>query len=581
VLNGKSAHSALLPFFGLLFLRSCSSLAVDGTADPDLLRCVICTTGPVPVILSLLAQPSVVGDAFDPLRTVCAMFARRPEMKSSVDPRWVGAKTSLFKRSAAVLSVGLALAVLCGNSFAQCTNKKIDDPIPGLIPASKTRVKLDTVSTGLISPVGGTVAPGMPNRIFVLDQIGKIWAIDVYGPRRGEKTLFLDVSARMVPIGLFKPLNYDERGLLGLAFHPNFARNGLFYTFTSEPASGHVPDFSTSNVPRVPQDPVNEIEEQSVITEWRMAQPGSAISAVDVNSARELMRVAKPQFNHNGGSLAFGPDGLLYISLGDGGAANDEGPGHVPGGNGQSLAAGNVLGKILRIDPTGNNSANKKYGVPASNPFVGKLGADEIYAYGLRNPYRMSFDTQTGKLWVGDVGQNDIEEIDIVSKGGNYGWPIKEGTFLFDDGACLPDHHAFVYKDSPGAPAGLIDPIAQYDHVDAAGAPETRVSVIAGFVYRGKKIKSLKGRFIFGDYSAEIGEAAAGHMFVLGEGNKVTELMATNRSPLALAVLGWVQDHRGEVYLLANGTGTLNGASGLVLKLKPVDDDEEHDGDDD
>lgn len=500
-------------------------------------------------------------------------------MKTSVHKRWHWAGATLLKRSLTALGAGLAFAALTGPSFAQCTNLKIDDPIPGLIPASSSRISLETIHSGLISPVGGAVAPGLPNRIFVLDQIGKVWSIEVYGPRRGEATLFLDVSTRMVPIGLFKPLNYDERGLLGLAFHPQFARNGFFYTFTSEPASGRVPDFSTTSVPRVPDDPVNEIEEQSVITEWRMAQPGNPASAVDVNSARQLMRIAKPQFNHNGGALAFGPDEMLYISLGDGGKANDEGPGHVAGGNGQSLAAGNVLGKILRIDPMGNNAANHKYGIPRGNPFVGKTGADEIFAYGFRNPYRMSFDSQTDKLWVGDVGQNDIEEIDIVTKGGNYGWPIKEGTFLFDDGACLPDHHAFVYKDSPGAPAGLIDPIAQYDHVDSATAPETRVAIVGGFVYRGKKIKSLKGRYIFGDYSAEIGEAAAGHMFVLGAGNQVTELMATNRSPLALAVLGWVQDHRGEVYLLANGTGTLNGATGLVLKLKPVADDA--DGDDD
>ena len=494
-------------------------------------------------------------------------------MKSSVDQRPGRGRVPWFQRGVVALGVGLALAAGFAPALAQCTNVKIDDPIPGLIPVSSTRVKLETVGTGLISPVAGAVAPGQPNRIFVLDQIGKIWSIDVYGPRRGEVNLFLDVSARMVPIGLFKPLNYDERGLLGMAFHPDFAHNGLFYTFTSEPAGGRVPDFSTTSVPRVPDDPANEVEEQSVVTEWRVSRPGSPTSMVDVASARQLMRIAKPQFNHNGGTLAFGPDGYLYISLGDGGKANDEGPGHAPGGNGQSLAPGNVLGKILRIDPTGTNSANGKYGIPASNPFVGKTGADEIFAYGLRNPFRMSFDKETGKLWVGDVGQNDVEEIDIVTKGGNYGWPIKEGTFLFDDGACLPDHHAFVYKNSPGAPAGLIDPIAQYDHVDGAGAAETRVAIVGGFVYRGKKIKSLRGRYIFGDYSAEIGEAAAGHMFVLGEGNKVTELKASNRNPLALAVLGWVQDHRGEIYLLANGTGTLNGATGMVLKLRPAGDD--------
>jgi hypothetical protein len=480
--------------------------------------------------------------------------------------------------------MGLAFAACITPAVAQCTHVRLDDPIPGLIPPSSSRVNLETIAQGLISPVGGSVAPGMPNRIFVLDQIGKIWSIDVYGPRRGEVNLFLDLSTRIVPIGLFKPLNYDERGLLGLAFHPGFRRNGLFYTFTSEPASAHQADFSTVTLPRVPDDPINEIEEQSVITEWRMLSPGNPASAVDVASARQIMRIAKPAFNHNGGTLAFGPDGYLYISLGDGGKANDEGPGHVPGGNGQSLAAGNVLGKILRIDPTGHNSSNGQYGIPASNPFVGKTGADEIYARGFRNPFRMSFDRETGKLWVGDVGQNDVEEVDIVTQGGNYGWPIKEGTFLFDDGACLPDHHAFVYANSPAAPAGLIDPVAQYDHVDSANAPETRVAVVGGFVYRGHKIKSLRGRYIFGDYSAEIGEAAAGHLFVLGAGNQVTELLANNRNPLALAVLGWVQDHRGEIYLLANGTGTLNGATGMVLKLKAAGDesDDAHgDSDDD
>ena len=297
---------------------------------------------------------------------------------------------------------------------------------------------------------------------------------------------------------------------------------------------------------------------------------GKKDSAVDLSSARRLLRIAKPQFNHNGGTLAFGPDNLLYISLGDGGNANDEGTGHVLGGNGQSLDAGNVLGKILRIDPLGRNSANGRYGIPASNPFVGTAGADEIFAFGFRNPYRMSFDSKTGKLWVGDVGQNDVEEVDHVSKGLNYGWPIKEATFLFDDGACLEDHHAFVYQDSPGSPAGLVDPIAEYDHVDGEGEPETRVAIVGGFVYRGDKIERLQGRYVFGDYSAEIGEAAAGHLFVLDSNNRVTELIAVNRNPLALAVLGWVQDSNGEIYLLANGTGTLNGATGMVLKLTPV-----------
>jgi glucose/arabinose dehydrogenase len=452
----------------------------------------------------------------------------------------------------------------CGSlSAGQCgTHVKIEDPIPGLIAPSVTQVKLTAIKTGLVSPVAGAVAPGNSNRIFVLDQIGKIWSIYVSGALLGQSQLFLDLSARLVPLGLFRPLNYDERGLLGLAFHPDYPSNGFFYTFTSEPASGHAPDFSTHTAPRSPLRP-NEVEEQSVITEWHVKSNGT----VDLSSARQLLRIAKPQFNHNGGTLAFGPDRLLYISIGDGGGEDDEGPGHVFHGNAQSLAANNVLGKILRIDPLGRNSANGGYGIPASNPFVGRAGPEEIYARGLRNPYRLSFDSSTGKLWVGDVGQDDIEEIDVVSKGGNYGWPAKEGSFLFDDGACLPDSRSFVYQHSPGLPARYADPIAEYDHVDGVGLPETRVAIVGGYVYRGTKITALKGRYVFGDYSGNISTAVAGHMFVLDANNQVRELIAANRNPLALAVLGWVRDQHGEIYLLANGTGTLDGLTGTVYRL--------------
>ena len=140
------------------------------------------------------------------------------------------------------------------------------------------------------------------------------------------------------------------------------------------------------------------------------------------------------------------------------------GRGHAPGGNAQSLAPGNVLGKILRINPLGRNAANGRYGIPADNPLVGKAGPAEVYAWGFRNPFRMSFDTLTGLLVVPDVGQNDIEEINLVQAGRNYGWPIKEGSFLVDTGACLTPPHGFVYQNSPGAPGALTDPFTQYDH---------------------------------------------------------------------------------------------------------------------
>jgi glucose/arabinose dehydrogenase len=493
-----------------------------------------------------------------------------------------------ISKTATVASKTFRMSVLAGAAFlsimssalAVTTNIPIEDPIPALIQPTDTMVRLQPVTSGLISPVGGAVAPGDKKHIYVFDQVGQIWSINISDNHRTpQRTLFLDVSSRMVTLGLFPPLNYDERGLLGLAFHPDYKKNGLFYTYTSEPTKPN-PDFSTQPAGVAP-------DHQSVVTEWHVNNRDEGRGKVDVNSARELMRFDKPQFNHNGGALAFGPDKLLYISVGDGGNANDVASGHVPGGNAQSLDENNVLGKILRIDPLSRNSTNGKYGIPADNPFVGKPGPDEIYAYGFRNPYRMSFDKGTGQLWVSDVGQNDLEEVDIVTKGGNYGWPIKEATFLFDNGGppLDPAFHAFVYKDSPGLPAGLIDPIAQYDHVDGVGAPETRVAAIGGFVYRGSKIDAFKGHYIFGDYSAEIGEAANGHLFILDDNKQVKEIKVAGRAQLGLAVLGWVEDAKGEIYLLANGTGTLDtvkfGKTGAVYKLAPVTNAGGDDDDDD
>ena len=486
-------------------------------------------------------------------------------------------RTSGIRLCAAAVSMALALLAAPGVVFG-APNTPLLDPIPGAIPDSGIKVQLKHVASGFVSPVASAIAPGDEEHIYVADQVGKLYRVSVAERSAGgTPTVFLDVSSRLVKLGLFPPLNYDERGFLGIAFHPGFERNGLFYTFTSEPV-GAKADFSTLPAGVAPNC-------QTVITEWKVARPGQKGSPVDTSSARELMRIDKPQFNHNGGTLVFGPDKMLYISLGDGGNANDVAVGHVPGGNAQSLAPGNVLGKILRINPLTRNSTNGKYGVPADNPFVGKGGADEIYAYGLRNPYRMSFDEKTGKLWVGDVGQNDIEEIDVVTKGGNYGWPIKEGTFLFDNGGGHPSDRGFVYQDSPGVPANLIDPIAEYDHSDneAAGLDETRVAIIGGFVYRGHQIKRLRGRYVFGDYSGEVGGKlpANGHLFMLGANNRIEEVKVFGQDSLGLAVQGWGRDHKGELYLLANKSGTLNGVTGVVLKLGRVEREDEDEGEDD
>jgi glucose/arabinose dehydrogenase len=441
------------------------------------------------------------------------------------------------------------VAVAAPAALAQ--NTPLADPIPGTLPASAVNITLRPLLTNLTAPVAGAVAPGEPDHLYIVDQVGKIHRAPVRGlARKGSSTLFLDVGSRLVALN-----NRDERGLLGLAFHPDYATNGLFYLFTSEPVQGQA-DFSTQPAGIAP---VNH----SVVSEWRVSNPGSANPAVDPGSVRVLMRIDKPQANHNGGALAFGPDRLLYISVGAGGAGDDQGPGHAPEGNAQSLAPGNVLGKILRIDPLGRNSANGAYGIPTDNPFVNRAGADEVYAYGLRNPFRMSFDAD-GKLWVGDVGQGAIEEVNIVVAGGNYGWRIKEGSFLFDANGT---NGGFVYAASPNAPAGLVDPVAEYDHRDGAGQQVLRQAVIGGFVYAGTSIPQLRGQYVFADY---VGNDGTGKLLTLGVRNQVERLIAPQRDPLGIPVLGLAQDTAGEIYVLGNAEGTTSGNTGVVLRLGAV-----------
>ncbi len=317
-------------------------------------------------------------------------------------------------------------------------------------------VTTERVATGLSSPVAAVAAPGQPGRMYVVLRGGEIRILDL---ATGQTTLFLNLTSLVV--------SGNEQGLLGLAFSPDYATDRRFFVNYTARGDG------ASNI----------VEYQASTGNPDVADPGSA---------RLILRIPQPQANHNGGWLAFGPDGYLYASVGDGGGSNDSDTGHTPGtGNAQDLED-NLLGKILRIDPSPALDAwpdddERNYGIPADNPFVGTAGDDEIWAYGLRNPWRNSFDRLTGDLWIGDVGQGAREEINFApatSTGGeNYGWRVREGSVA-----------------TPGvggsAPAGAIEPL--YDYTHGTGAFQGR-SVTGGYVYRGP-ILELQGKYFFADY---------------------------------------------------------------------------------
>ena len=444
-----------------------------------------------------------------------------------------------MRRRHASIAVVLAAAVASAASA-----QEVPDPMPGPI-AQGIEVTLSPVADGLTAPNWGIDAGG-GGEIYVSDQAGVLWAVN---PQMHTKRVLLDVSALLVPLGLRGPGSYDERGLLGVAFHPDYLSNGRLFVYMSAPSNGPA-DFTVDL-------PAGEaFDHQAVIVEWTVHNPGAPGAVADPATARELLRVDEPQFNHDGGALGFGPDGMLYISLGDGGAADDQdGPrngrgevfGHGPSGNGQNINT--ALGSVLRIDVDGANSANGRYGIPADNPFVGGAGLDEIWAYGFRNPFRFSFDRLTGQLYIADVGQHDLEEVNIGVSGGNFGWRWKEGSYFFDPNG--PDR-GFVTWTDPGAPPDLIDPIAQFDHDEGA-------AIIGGFVYRGSAIPALMGSYVFGDYS--------GRIFYLDRRRTVREMRFSDRAELGLRALGFAQDGDGELYVLANETGVPFGDTGVVLRL--------------
>jgi len=471
-----------------------------------------------------------------------------------------------------------AAALLAAPAPAHPPHSPYDATVFAPIKRFGPRIAVEVLASGLVAPLKGVTAPGDPDHLYVVDQVGQAWKVNIHTK---ERTLFMDVSSRLVRLGVLGDDSFDERGFLGLAFHPDYHRNKLVYTYTSEPNAG-APTFPTTMRTRA-------ADHQNVVAEWRITGGKG-----DAKSRRELMRVDWPQFNHDGGDLAFGPDGMLYISMGDGGGADDRDgqqfikatgslppvnepiDGHGLDGNGQKLT--NPLGKILRIDVEGRNSGNKRYGVPADNPFVGRGGGvlGEIWAYGFRNPYRFSFDSQRGTLFVGDVGQNDIEEVDVVTKGGNYGWAIKEGTTFFNHNG---DADGFAQLTPLGpVPGNLIDPAAQYDtHHEGH-------SVVAGFVYRGRALSELSGRFVFGEFSTIFNFPTGPHdygrlLHMSGDASEqglraISEFHIVGGNSLGLAVLGMGQDAEGEIYLTGNRSGLPFGSAGMVLKIVPAPDED-------
>lgn len=471
------------------------------------------------------------------------------------------------------------------------------EPFAPLVSEGDLRIKLAPIASGMTAPNTGSSAPSRPGHLFVADQIGVVWDVTLAS---GQTSVFLDARSLLVPLGVVGPGTFDERGLLGLAFHPDYATNGKLYTFTTEP-TGTPPDFTTLP-PGVPGD------SQSVIREWTVAAPADPASLP--GSSRVLLRLDKPQFNHNGGGLAFGPDRLLYISVGDGGSADDldtvrGGPlyfgvfptvGH---GDGNGQQPRNLLGKVLRIDPLGTTAPNGQYAVPADNPFVWNFGAgasggaagctdgfcDEIWAYGLRNPFRISFDRANGRLWLGDVGQNNLEEVDVIVRGGNYGWPRKEGTAFFTPNG--PNGVGVGSQIDPGNLPPVIDPVAQYQN------PADGHAVIGGFVYRGAGSPRLRGSYVFGDYTRlfdfATGNFSEGRLFFLeargkGKGPRRLEVsefqlfdaacevkLAKLDGNKGLSVLGFAEDAGGEIYLLANSTGVPAGLTGVVRRIDSCD----------
>jgi glucose/arabinose dehydrogenase len=388
---------------------------------------------------------------------------------------------------AAAVLVAAALLAACGSDPEPSGDSgPADAPAAaaGAVGQQAGGVRLTRVRAGLGDALYVTGAPGQANRLFVVQQSGRIRIID-----RGRLLpgAFLDISGSISSGG--------ERGLLGLAFHPGYARNGRFFVNYTDRAG------------------------DTRVAEYRRASANRAAPR-----GRVLLTIAQPFPNHNGGHVAFGPDRMLYVATGDGGSAGD------PEGNGQDT--GSLLGKILRID-VDRRGAGRGYGIPAGNPFARGGGRPEVYAYGLRNPWRFSFDRARGDLWIGDVGQNAVEEIDFrprgAGAGANFGWNAFEGRSRYPGGGPLRGTRH-------------VPPVAQYGH-------DAGCSVTGGHVSRGPRAGGLRGRYVYADF-------CSGRVWSMRAGPRPGGVREeTGRLGVPLSnVTSFGEGLNGDLYLIANGS---------------------------
>ena len=415
-------------------------------------------------------------------------------------------------------------------------------------PLRGAGIALKAFADNFTSPTVLTSLDDGSGRLLVADQIGTIHVLGKDGKR--QEQLFLDLRNRLTKLNQ----GFDERGVLGLALHPKFRENRKFYVYYSAPLRKTAP---------------TNFDHTSHISEFTAT--AADFAQADPASERVLLEIDKPQFNHNCGRMAFGPDGFLYIGVGDGGQGNDTGVGHSPQGNGQDTTK--HLGKILRIDVNGS-----PYGIPKDNPFSdGNKGRPEIYAYGVRNPWGISFDRGgSHDLFAADVGQDSFEEVNIIKKGGNYGWRIREGFSCFD-----PKKPTNPPDDCPKVGAmgePLIDPILAYKNFKRFPKdPEARgISITGGYVYRGKALPQLQGKYVFADWSRAFQKPEGVLYVATAEGNSGKWKM----EPLALTkfpngqipdfIVAFGQDSDGELYVLTNNRNGLLEKTGKVLKLIPL-----------